>query len=107
MENNVEYLIEILDEQAVLFGESNAPEHQQEALRVQLTANCLRRYRDTLISIANCQGGVASHQAQDALVMTGHCGHFNRVFYSRNGLKDYWHCRDCDKKTDELMVPFE
>lgn len=108
METNVTELIEALDDQATLFGESGIPNQQEEVLRLQLTANCLRRFRDTLISIANCQAGIASHTARKDLLDTGHCAHDSCKFESDAKAKtSFWSCLNCKKESDERLVPFE
>ncbi len=108
MEINVVQLIDTLDEQALLYGESEAKEAGAEALRLQVTANCLRRYRDTLISIANCVTLHASHAAQNALTETGHCAHASGKFESNHEDKtSRWTCLDCGKVSEQRLVPFE
>jgi hypothetical protein len=109
METGVTQLIEILEEQSVVYGTSDAPEHGVESIRLQLTANCLRGFRDTLIAIANCRGGVPSHQAQEALIKTGHCAHFNSVYHHRgeDGDESKWRCNDCEKESDSRLASFE
>jgi len=110
MEIDVVQLIEVLEEQSVVYGTSDAPEHAVESIRLQLTANCLRRFRDTLISIANCQAGIASHAAQDALTKTGHCSHFNSVYRAGPGPNEsdgVWFCHDCKKESDIRLMPFK
>lgn len=108
MENKVTKLINALDEQATALGESVARIHVDEGLRLQVTANCLRRYRDTLISIANCQAGVASHTAKKDLIETGHCEHESSKFESNQEEKTRrWTCLICGKESDERLVPFE
>ncbi len=108
METNVTDLIEILDERVAVCGVSAAPEHQQEALQMQLTANCLRRFRDTLISIANCQVGIASHKASTDLLETGHCAHESCKFESDADAKiSLWPCLNCGKESDQCLMPFE
>jgi hypothetical protein len=110
MEIDVAGLIDTLDEQALLYGESDASEHRDEGLRLQVTANCLRRYRDTLVSIANCQAGMPSHAAQEALIKTGHCAHFNSVYrYREEGSHECskWICHDCEKESDVRLMPFK
>jgi len=109
MKINVTELIDTLEQQANLYGASDASEHQTEALRLQLTANCLRRYRDTLIQIARCQGGVPSFRAQDALKEMGHCSHAKSVYHYRSeqDVDSKWKCHNCEKESDERLVPFE
>lgn len=109
MENNVTYLIDVLDEQAMLFRGSGAPEHEQEALRLQMTANCLRKYRETLIRIANNQGGMSSHQAKETLTQCGDCAHLNLDYvYSTDDDQRGWTCADCGKRSesDKVLMPF-
>ena len=108
MENDVLNLIESLEQEALLYGESKAPEHVNESVRAQTTANYLRRYRDVLISIAQCTAGVASLAAQDALIATGHCAHASGKFESNNEAKtQQWLCLGCGKVSEQRLVPFE
>lgn len=108
MKIDVTKLINTLDEQALLYGESKATEHHDESIRLQLTANCLRKFRDTLISIANCQAGVASHTAKKTLIETGHCAHESSKFVVHNEAQtSKWQCLACDKESDERLMPFE
>jgi hypothetical protein len=76
---------------------------------LQIAANTLRQFRDTLISIANCQHGGERMQAQDVLIETGECAHFNSVYgyHKGRGKSSKWVCRDCGRETDERLGPFE
>lgn len=108
MKYDVQELIDGLDELATLQDEAKTPDHLTAALHFQLASNCLRRYRDTLISIANCQNGIASHQAQGALTSTGHCSHFNNTYRAQlSGKANAWFCSDCGRASPERLVPFE
>lgn len=103
---NVLELIDTLEQEATLYGESNAPEHELEAIRIQCTANVVRQFRDCLISIANCQAGVASHAAKDALTATGHCAHECCKFEADTEASK-WTCLICERESDERLMPFE
>lgn len=74
--------------------------------RLQIAANTLRRFRDTLISIANCQNSIASDRAHAVLIETGECAHFNAV-YHHNAEHPQWVCHDCGRESDERIGPFE
>lgn len=102
-------MIEWLEAEAVAYGESPNPKDVGGELASQCTANRLRQFRDTLISIANCRNGVASHQAQATLIETGECAHFNSVYHYRgeDGDESAWRCHDCDRESINRLGAFE
>lgn len=102
-------IIEHLDSEAIIYDELGESGSYEEGIQLQITANTLRRFRDTLISIANCRNGVASHQAQAALIETGECAHFNSTYTldAMDESKTGWHCNDCGKESAERPGAFE
>jgi len=104
MQNLLNIVVDELDTQATICDEVGEPGSYEMGLRFQFAANSLRKFRDTLISIANCQAGIASHAAEVALTDTGLCAHVNQVYRAGPG---FWCCRDCEKESGEKMVPFQ
>lgn len=101
-------LIEGLENESIAVSASDRVSFENDReKRLQITANTLRRFRDTLISIANCRNGMASHQAQDALIETGECAHFNSVFHFRGDGNGKYVCHDCNRESDERIGAFE
>ncbi len=84
--------------------------HEREK-ELQITANTLRRFRDTLISIAKCQGGIGSHQASDALRKAGYCAHAGQTYVSitKQAAKNpgEFTCHKCRAHSVEKLVPFQ
>jgi len=63
--------IEYLQGEAALLDEVDLLSAQTNGAELRLAATILTDYRDTLVRIAKCQAGIASHEAQDALAATG------------------------------------
>ena len=113
MTNATDTLIEEFTKEAVYIGEFENKKAQNLATGLLLAAATLRSFRDTLISIAQNQGPIPSHQAQDVLTKAGYCGHFNQIFRVENktyldaiGEGKYYFCPDCDLRNKNKMVPF-
>ncbi len=109
MERNTEELIKELDDETNWFIECRSKDLQEVGLRYRATANVLRQFRDTLISIALCQNGVPSHQAQESLKNAGYCYHFNSVYRYREEKGhegSTWICHDCQTESDKRPVPY-
>lgn len=80
-------------------------------------ANLIRKFQTTLISVAQCQNGIASHQAQEVLQETGHCYHFNQTYRAESVVRSdlgcaspvhgTWHCSDCGGESSEKLVPYQ
>ncbi len=102
-------IIEALENESIAVSASNRLFKNQRAKELQITANTLRRFRDTLISIANCRNGIASHQAQAVLIETGECAHFNSTYTLdvMDESKTGWECPDCGKESAERIGAFE
>lgn len=70
MANTIES-IEYLRSEAAFLDEVDLLSAQINKDELQKAAQILTDYRDTLVRIAKCQAGIASHEAQDALAATG------------------------------------
>jgi len=107
---NVEELIDALHGEACFYTDSSDKGLIAIGNRLQITANVMEGFRDTLISIALNQNGMASHQAQNTLKMSGYCYHFNTIFSSETTGKfpreAYWLCQDCHKESAERPVAY-
>lgn len=104
--NTPDILIEKYEDEAVACDESGYP---TTALEAQLTANVLTRWRDCLILIAECQGGVASHQAQEALKAYGYCNHSRAIYHDTQITARItgWTCPDCGRIDGERLVAYK
>ncbi len=108
MKNQTELLIEHYSGEAMFLGEVEDRTAREVATKSALTVQTLRAFRDTLISIARCQNGLASHQAQDVLKELGYCDHSKAVFHAAptRDFPEGWYCADCDKTFTDRLVPY-
>ncbi len=97
LQNDFNYFGEIADKKAERF-----------ALKAKDRADTLTLMRDTLISIAMNQGGLASHTAQDALRKVGLCYHFTQDYFYDSTSEDHtgYSCTECHRFSKEKMEPF-
>ena len=104
----LESLLEELDEQVCALDEADNPGTSFEGLRLSVTLSYIRQLRDTLISIATCQNGMPSHQAQSVLEETGYCYHFNAERHEAiEGTRtEAWVCHDCGRIDSTRLRPF-
>ena len=68
---NTTQSIDYLRGEASLLDEVDLLGAQSDAAELRRAAQILTDYRDALLRIAKCQGGITSHEAQDALAATG------------------------------------
>ena len=73
MTESINEWIADLQQDFVFFSEVETKEAEEVALNAKHHADTLTLVRDTLISIAMNQGGLASHTAQEALGRVGLC----------------------------------
>ncbi len=114
MTNRTDELIDALMCEAVFYLESQLKDRREFGTRLQLTATVLEKFRDTLISIAQCQGDIASHQAQDVLKEAGYCYHEPQTYradpiddaYQPADMPGRWTCGDCGKSNIHRLVPY-
>lgn len=108
MEIDGQKIIEELDGEAMIYSEESDPTLREVGERLSLTVSMLRNFRDSLISIALTQGGIAAHQAQDVLKKSGYCYHFNSTFLAEiEGKRSAaWHCQDCGRIDAARLVPY-
>ena len=103
MSNSTNELIEYLEGEAAMCEETDKLSWQHNAAEIRRVAVQLKLFRDTLIKIAQCQNGMASHQAQEVLKETGHCYHGNQTYYSNI---DRHQCHDCGRARPDRLVPY-
>lgn len=102
--NTPDILIDEYEQRACAAEESGRP---TEATECQLIASIMTKWRDCLIKIASCQGGMASHQAQDLLTDAGYCDHAGAIYKAQySGKANAWTCSDCGKASPERLVPY-
>lgn len=103
-----EELIDALEGEGIFYTEASDKTMREIGARLTLTAALLTSFRDTLISIALCQNGVPTHQAQDTLKKAGYCYHFNSIYHAAvdNDGTGSWHCSDCDTTSRDRPVAY-
>lgn len=111
MKNLLRVAIDELEDRARCLDEVGEPGSYECGMRMQFAVNTLTNFRDTLISIANCQGAIPSHQARDVLIQAGLCDHGGLV-YSTADVRDRkrvapFVCHKCGLSGDERPVPFQ
>ncbi len=101
---NANTLIDEYEEAACRAEESGK---MAEARQWQATAAILIKWRDCLIKIASCQGGLASHQAQDLLAEAGCCDHAGGIYKAQlSGKANAYSCPKCGRASPERLVPY-
>lgn len=109
-ENKLSKMIEELKRQASAERMTGAPGHNEFELLFDSAASVLTNFRDTLISIANCQGPVPSHQARDVLEGAGLCAHTGSVYRAPSNLlraEGKHICHKCGQTDSVQLVPFQ
>ena len=109
MDKSVNKQIEELQNDFLYYSEIETVEGAEIALTAKRRADTLTLLRDTLISIATNQAGIASHTAKDALQKVGLCYHVNQIYKGGPGSNEaggYWRCADCSEMSAERLEPF-
>jgi len=108
MTESINEQIADLQNDFVYFGEVETAEGQEVALKAKHRGDTLTLVRDTLISIAMNQSGLASHAAQDALGRVGLCYHFTQDYLHDTHDESVcgYTCTECRKFSKEKMEPF-
>ena len=107
MTNDTDKLIEEFTKEAVYLGEFENKKARHMGAQLQLAAATLRSFRDTLIAIAQNQGPIPSHQAQEVLTEVGYCGHFTQIFRAETpNIDAHYFCPECSLLDKNKMVPF-
>ncbi len=108
MNKPVNEQIEALNIDFVFYSEIETEKAEQLALTAKDHADNLTLMRDTLISIAMNQSGLASHSAQDALRKVGLCYHFMQDYFYDTHDEDHtgYSCTECHKFSKGKMEPF-
>jgi hypothetical protein len=105
-------LIDELNDDAGFFNETDESGARATALRLSLAAKTLTLFRGTLIAIAQNQGELPSHQAQNTLKTAGDCDHHTQVFHyeikgSGEIVRDSnWVCGTCGRISCDRLVPY-
>ncbi len=114
MTNRTDELIIEIGKEALFFSEAEEKWRQEFGDKLQSAALVLQKFRDTLMAIAQCQGDIASHQAQDVLKEAGYCYHEPQTYradpiddaYQPADMPGKWRCADCGESGIHRLVPY-
>lgn len=99
--------IDQLKADAAIFDQLAEPGSADLGEKYRYGGKALELFRDTLISIANCEHGLASTQAQNILDEAGLCGHVGSVYRAATADTMGIHiCHNCGVTGRKLLVPY-